>query len=163
MKYFWITLKHKWFVLVAGLRISVPLYLLVLHDWTKFTPAELPHYDRQFFGKADDPLGFSIAWNHHQKNNKHHWEYWVPISGHTRGGYQDLQPLPMPEKYIREMVADWFGAARTYEGHFPLTKGDGIEVDWPWWDKNKEKIRAHCNLQTSIKINHILLEQGIIP
>src|SRR3972149_8819971 len=99
MRYLWLTLKHKWFVFVAGRRLGVPLYLLILHDWSKFLWCELPHYQRQFYGEANDPLGFSYAWNHHQKSNKHHWEYWIPITGHSRGGFADMAPLPMPRKY----------------------------------------------------------------
>jgi hypothetical protein len=103
MKYFWITLKHKWFVLIAGLKLGVPLYLLILHDWTKFTPIELPHYQRQFYGKADQPLNFSYAWLHHQRCNKHHWEYWIPITGHTRGGYPGMLPGNYPLTYSRRL------------------------------------------------------------
>lgn len=146
MRYFWLILRHKFFVLKAGLRLEVPLYLLLLHDWTKFTGQERPHYQRQFYGQADDPMGFSRAWNHHQKSNKHHWEYWIPVTGHNRGGYPDLQPLPMPQKYAFEMVADWLGASRAYEGRWPNSQG------WPWWDKNKEKVLSRCHADT---IKHI--------
>jgi hypothetical protein len=138
MKYFWLTVKHKWFVFLAGLKFKVPIYLLIIHDWSKFTLKELPHYNRQFFGKADDPLGFSKAWNHHQKINPHHWEYWVMISGHNRGGFPDGSALPMPEKYIREMLADWFGASRAYEGKFPTSL-----ADWNWFQKNFHKLNLH--------------------
>ncbi|MDD5486624.1 MAG: DUF5662 family protein [Dehalococcoidales bacterium] len=150
MKYFWLTLKHKWFVFCAGRKLKVPFYLLIMHDWTKFMPCELPHYQRQFYGEADDPIGFSKAWNHHQKCNKHHWEWWIPITGHTKGGFKDLEPLPMPEKYIREMVADWFGACRAYEGHYPDLG------NWPWWGAHKGKILARCHPDTVKTINSLI-------
>jgi hypothetical protein len=149
MRYVLLTIKHKWFVFLAGLQIGVPLYLLILHDWSKFTAKELPHYQRQFYGKADKPLEFSYAWLHHQKCNKHHWEYWIPITGHTRGGYSDMQPLPMPEKYIKEMVADFLGASRAYEGKWP-------GKTWDWWDKNRKKIETHCHAETWKRIEQIL-------
>jgi hypothetical protein len=151
MKYFLLTLRHKWFVLLAGLKLKAPLHLLILHDWTKFTPMELPHYQRQFYGKADKPLNFSYAWLHHQRCNKHHWEYWIPITGHNRGGYPDGIALPMPEKYVREMVADWCGASRAYEGKWP----DG---NWAWWPKNKVKISQHCHPDTTKLISQLLRE-----
>lgn len=138
LKYLWLTLKHKWFVLLAGLQTGAPIWLLVIHDWSKFTPSEAPHYGRQFFGKADDALGFSKAWNHHQKTNPHHWEYWVMVSGHDRGGFPDGSPLPMPEKYVREMVADWLGASRAYEGHWPKSL-----MEWKWFVTNISKINIH--------------------
>ena len=151
MNYFLITLKHKWYVFLAGLKLKVPFFLLILHDWTKLTCQELPHYQRQFYGKSNESLKFSYAWLHHQKNNKHHWEYWTPISGHTRGGYKDLQPLPMPEKYVREMVADWLGASRAYEGKYPDSLGN-----WGWWMKNSSKVIAHCHRDTVTSIYRIL-------
>lgn len=143
MRYLLLTLKHKWFVFLAGQKLGVPLYLLILHDWSKFSWDELPHYQRQFFGDAADPLGFSYAWNHHQKANKHHWEYWIPITGHSKGGYQDMSPLPMPEKYALEMIADFMGANRAYEGKWPGTT-------WPWWEKNRDKILSHCHRDTIV-------------
>ena len=134
----WATCKHKWFVFLAGLRTKTPIWQLIVHDLSKFTPTEAPGYGTQFFGKHDDPLGFSYAWNHHQKVNKHHWEHWVMVSGHARGGYPDGSPLPMPERYAREMVADWLGAARAYEGRWPTTL-----KDWKWFNNNFEKIKVH--------------------
>ncbi len=133
LKYLWITTKHKAFVFRAGLRTGAPLWRLIIHDWTKYTLAEAPHYGRQFFGDQDDPEGFSRAWLHHQKKNPHHWEYWVPVTGHNRGGYGDLSPLPMPDWAMREMVADWMGAGRAYEGKWP-------DQEWPWLVENWPQI-----------------------
>lgn len=138
LKYLWLTAKHKIFVLRGGFRTGAPVWRLIIHDWSKFTSAEAPHYGRQFFGDKSDPLGFSLAWNHHQKTNKHHWEYWIPESGHNRGGYADHQPLPMPESYAREMVADWLGASRAYDGVWPQSR-----ERWPWLQANLSKIRLH--------------------
>lgn len=81
-------LRHKWFVLLAGLQLGVPLWRLLIHDWTKFTPAEWGPYVRNFFnpdgsrrqGQEKAPE-FEYAWLHHQRN-KHHWEAWV-IVGHN--------------------------------------------------------------------------------
>lgn len=136
LKYAWLTIKHKWFVLLAGLRVGAPMWLLLKHDMSKFGPSELCQYGRQFFGDHGDPLGFSYAWLHHQRTNKHHWEAWIPVTGHNRGGYKDLEPLPMPKKYALEMVADWLGASRAYEGHWP-TKS------WDWLEKNFSSIKLH--------------------
>lgn len=134
LRYLWLTLKHKLFVFQAGLRTGAPIWRLVVHDWTKFLPAELPHYGRQFFGSKDDPEGFARAWLHHQNHNPHHWEYWIERSGHSRateGKREGLVPMPMPEWAVREMVADWMGASRAYEGTWPTS----IEA-WPWFIQN---------------------------
>ena len=137
MKYFWLTIKHKWFVFLAGLKTGAPIWRLMIHDWTKFLPSELPHYQRQFFGKADDPWGFISCWLHHQNHNPHHWEYWIPRTGHNRGlpPFPDGEPVPMPEWAIREMVADWMGASRVYEGKWPKPG------EWVWLKKSYPKIR----------------------
>lgn len=152
IKYFLLTLKHKWFVLVAGLKTKANLWDLIVHDWTKFSPSELPHYGRQFFGKADDPEGFIGCWVHHQNHNPHHWEYWIPRTGHNRcqPPFPDGQPIPMPERYVREMVADWLGAGRAYEGKWPNV------FIWPWLVANRRKMLLHQN--TSEMIDKIVLE-----
>ena len=151
--YLWLTVKHKTFVFRAGLRTGAPIWRLIIHDWSKFTPAEAPHYGRQFFGSADDPLGFSYAWLHHQRNNPHHWEYWVPVTGHNRGGYKDLEPLPMPEWAAREMVADWIGASRAYEGRWP----ESVEA-WPWFQDHWLGITVRLHRLSQERVEHILGE-----
>ena len=151
LQYIWLTIKHKWHVFRAGLKTKAPIWNLIIHDWSKFTPAEAPHYGRQFFGPADDPIGFSMAWLHHQNLNPHHWEYWIPRTGHNRGGYQDGEPLPMPERYVREMVADWLGASRAYEGSYP----ENI-LRWKWLNDNWDKIIIHS--ETRDKLRKVLRE-----
>ena len=153
-KYFILTIKHKWFVFLAGLKLRVPLFSLLIHDWTKFLPCELPHYGRQFFGRADQPLQFIQTWLHHQNSNKHHWEYWVPRTGHNRCDppYPNDKPIPMPEWAVREMVADWFGASRAYEGKWHDVN------NWSWLENNKSKFRLHKD--TWEILNKVLKEIG---
>jgi len=146
IKYIKLTLKHKYFVFRAGLKFRVPIFNLIIHDWSKFTPSEAPHYGRQFFGDKNDDLGFARAWNHHQNYNPHHWEYWVMVNGHERGGFNAGDPIPMPEKYVREMVADWFGAARAYEGRWPVN----LE-EWDWFQFNFHKINVHKSTRFFIR------------
>ena len=50
MKYFWLTIKHKWFVFLAGLKIGAPLWRLITHDMSKLSWREFKHYQRQFYG-----------------------------------------------------------------------------------------------------------------
>lgn len=151
-------LAHKRHVLIAGRRTRAPLWRLLIHDWTKFTPAEAPHYGRQFFGSADDPLGFAYAWLHHQNANPHHWEYWVPVSGNRRGGYKDLEPLPMPDWAVREMVADWMAANRTYAGEWPKD----MET-WKWFRENWPGIKARMHPETVARTEAVLCEIFTAP
>ena len=147
LDYAWLTLRHKWFVFLAGLETGAPLWRLVVHDWTKFLPSELPHYGRQFFGASDDPEGFIQCWTKHQNRHAHHWEYWIPRTGHNRCDppYKDNEPIPMPWWAVREMMADWMGASRAYEGHWP-TK------DWPWYFRNRDRMRLHAVTMQRIMI-----------
>lgn len=131
--YAWATIRHKWFVLLACRRTGVPLWRASVHDLSKFTFTELPAYGRQFFGDKGDPDAFARAWLHHQNANPHHWEYWIPRSGHVRSEGAP-EPLPMPETYAREMVADWMGASRAYTGSWDMRD---------WLTKNLPKMILH--------------------
>lgn len=152
IKYCWQTCRHKWYVFRGGLRTKAPIYLLLIHDWSKFSPSELPYYGKQFFGRADDPMGFVKCWTHHQNHNPHHWEYWIPRTGHTRctPPIEGNQPLPMPEKYVREMLADWLGAGRAYENKWPDV------WNWSWLIKNRPNMLLHQ--ETEKLIDKILME-----
>lgn len=145
------TLRHKWFVLLAGLRTKAPLWRLIIHDWSKFTPAEAPHYGRRLHGSKDDNLGYVTAWNHHHKANPHHWEYWIPGSVHKASPVAAGEPLPMPEWAVREMVADWLGAYRTHEGGMPASLDD-----WPWVRSNHAALRLH--VETWKRLRMVLSE-----
>lgn len=135
MRYFWITLKHKWFVLLASFKIGLPLWRAIVHDLSKFTLAELPHYARQFFGDKGDPAGFAVAWLHHQNCNPHHWEYWITRSDHSHGGSKaENGCLPMPSIYVKEMVTDWLGASMAYQGHWNIQN---------WLNENGPKMHLH--------------------
>jgi hypothetical protein len=117
LRYAKYVLSHKWHVFRAGVALGVPLWQLLIHDWTKFTAAEWGPYVRHFYGPAAKPpdtgqgymhergddLTFDTAWEHHWRHNPHHWQYWLARGDGTR-------PAPIPETYTREMVADWYGA-----------------------------------------------------
>ena len=87
IRYCWLTTKHKVFVFRAGLKVGAPIWRLVIHDLSKYTPAEAPHYGRQFFGDKSQPDQFAAAWLHHQNRNPHHLEYWISRTGHDRASH----------------------------------------------------------------------------
>ena len=152
-QYFVQIMKHKYYVFKYGLKTKAPIWRLIIHDWSKFTPSEYPHYQRQFFGKADDPDGFERAWLSHQNRNPHHFEYWVLRS--TKSGNKNKYncPIDMPEWAVREMVADWVSASKVYSG---------IEVefsDWTWFNNNYEsKIKPNITTNTHLLIHKVLME-----
>jgi hypothetical protein len=144
-KYLRYVLRHKWFVLVAGLRVRAPIWRLLIHDWSKFLPQEWFPYVSSFYGGwgKDRPPevreAFDQAWNHHQKTNKHHWQYWLLTNDSDE---PKSRPLEMPEKYAREMVADWAGAGRAITG-----KWGALD----WYKKNEEKILLHPRTKDLVK------------
>jgi len=137
---------HKYFVFLACVRVGgIPFWRWFTHDMSKFSRAEFGPYTRQFHGARDRPLEFARAWRHHYAVNKHHWNYWRVY---------DLERLdydysPMPEPYIREMVADWLGAGRTYTGSWDMTQ---------WIKANFPKTPLHP--ETRAKAEKILYELG---
>ncbi len=151
LKYASYLLRHKWFVFWAALALDVPFWRALLHDWTKFTPAEWGPYVRRFYAgrgsqmdKSADPSEFHMAWRHHWTRNPHHWEYWLPEPIALK--QEDAQPLQMPETYVREMVADWVGAGMAQ--HKPDIYG--------WYTANAHRMLLHDETRRLVK--HLLSE-----
>ena len=112
-------LRHKWFVLVASIRIGAPLWRALVHDLSKFRPREWFAYAEAFYspegvGWYNPTNAFNVAWNHHQKSNLHHWQYWMLKEDDP----SKIILLPMPKKYVLEMIADWMGAGRAIHGEW---------------------------------------------
>lgn len=136
LRYFKLFLRHKYYVFKAGRRLGLGIWQLLIHDLSKLSLLEYPHYQRWFFENKNDPDGFAYAWLYHQNRNKHHWDYWIARTGHrigVQGGYNP-HPLPMPEKYVKEMIADWQAAGLCYAGT------DNIQG---WIDDNWHKMKFH--------------------
>jgi len=138
LAYFRYVCLHKWYVGLACLHYGL-WWRAIKHDWSKFLPCEWWAYADSFYNRdgskrdwqtrdAFDKMNFDMAWNHHQKVNDHHWQYWVLT---TDSDEPRNRPLPMPVVCIKEMVADWVGAGRAITGK--------IEV-CDWYAKNKDKM-----------------------
>jgi len=142
LRYFWYVVRHRWFVFLECRKLGIP-WLGIIHDWSKFLPSEFFPYARHFYGsgakQVRDKTGyykptdtgdkvFDLAWFFHQKRNKHHWQWWV-MPENTSG----MKILPMPDRYRKEMFADWKGAGRAQ-------RSPGIHV---WYRANKDKLQLH--------------------
>lgn len=110
---------HK--ILVAKGCFRVGLYLQgFLHDLSKYSPSEffvgIKYYqgNRSPNNAEREALGYSAAWLHHKGRNKHHYEYWIDYS--TKAAPGGMAPVPMPDKYIAEMIMDRIAASKVYEG-----------------------------------------------
>lgn len=136
-------LRHKWFVYQWCRRVgNVSLWRSIIHDWTKFLPCEWSAYVQSFYNEdgskrdwklrtEQEKAAFNAAWNHHQKVNKHHWQYWALINDSDE---PKIRPLAMPLHYASEMVGDWCGAGQAITGK--------CEV-WTWYANNRDKIILH--------------------
>jgi hypothetical protein len=137
--------RHKLFVLLACLRLRVPLHQAILHDWSKFLPDEWLPYARFFYGvpvkqggivHRHRRLRFDVAWLRHQHRSPHHYQHWV-----LRNDDGSTVPLPMPERFAREMVADWMGAGRALGK--PDTAG--------WYRHNRARIVLHPDTRALVE------------
>ncbi len=147
INYFLYVIRHKYFVFLACMKLGVPLWQAVVHDWTKFLPSEWFPYVRSFYNpdgskknvktnagtidKSKTAADFSEAWNQHQKFNKHHWQYWLLINDED-----GIVPLEIPHHYLLELLADWDGAGRAVTG-----KSD----PGGWYTRNANKMIMHRN------------------
>lgn len=156
-KFIWHTLRHKYYVFRAGLHTKAPIWNLLVHDWTKFTVLEATGYGRSFYGDKSDPIGYMQAWLHHQNKNPHHWSYWIPREGSTMFGYPDNQPIPMPEKYVREMVADWLGATRAWQGKWPPNV-----IVWKWLNENVKTFDMDGSRSLSVVYGRYSIEESTV-
>lgn len=141
-------LRHKWFVFLQGLKLSVPIWQLILHDWDKFLPDEWTPYVASFYGPKYPKLAdiggdernraldsghykeaireaFDFAWLLHQKRNRHHWQWWL-LPGDDGG----TKVIEMPPNHRAEMLADWSGAG--------LAQGKPNTREW--YLKNRDKM-----------------------
>lgn len=160
-KYLCYVVRHKWFVFCYGLSLRVPLWQLIIHDWSKFLPSEWFPYVDYFYGgpwvaanHGDQRLyigerytqpwvdrRFNEAWNRHQKRQPHHWQFWLLTmdSGET-------VPLEMPERYVREMVADWMGAGRAINGY--SSRGTVSH----WYSMNQDNMQLHSSTRERVSL-----------
>lgn len=139
-------IRHKWFVLFECWKRGLYLHGIV-HDLSKFRPSEWFPYVEYFctdrrstewfdmqakWGCAElAPWGesvedwFNLAWLKHQHRNPHHWQYWI-----LRNDDGSMFPLPMPQKYLTEMLCDWIGAG----------KAQGKPDTAAWYQANAHKM-----------------------
>lgn len=116
-KHFKTVVYHKFLVMKGCFEVGLYRQGL-LHDLSKFSPSEFLVGARYYQGNRSpnngerDAIGYSSAWLHHKGRNKHHYEYWIDYSSRAGG----MVPVPMPEKYVAEMLMDRIAASKVYEG-----------------------------------------------
>jgi hypothetical protein len=153
VKYLRYVFIHKWYVFLECRKLGIP-WLGIWHDWSKFLPDEFIPYARHFYGdggnisKGRDKTGyykagdtgdepFDRAWLFHQHRNRHHWQHWVLVQDEDED-----KVMPMPDKYRREMLADWRGAGKA--------QGFGDNT-LEWYEEHKDKMRLEEETRKWIK------------
>ena len=110
-----------------------------IHDESKDFVAEYGPYDRYFYGDKNASgreEEFDYAWLHHIHNNPHHWQYWLL---HEDDG--KIKPLDIPEKYIIEMICDWWS--------FSFRSGNLYEI-FDWFKEHELYIVLHPNTKKRV-------------
>ena len=140
-------LLHKWYVFLAGRKTGVRLWTLIIHDWSKFLPVEFGPYARHFFGDGDKEA-FDRAWLHHLHVNRHHPQHWILHNDDDGIAY-----LPMPERDVREIIADWMGASKAYTGSWDMAE---------WISNNMPRRDNEMHPLTVERTHDVLIEQGYV-
>lgn len=92
------------------------------HDISKLSENEFVQYRKAFYGCDDEiPYDMSLAWEHHKKENPHHWETWTTMSSWNQNAW---------EIHCAHMIIDWMAMGYKF--------GDTAQS---YYEKNKEKIK----------------------
>ena len=116
-KHFKTITKHKLLVMQGCFQVGL-YWQGLTHDLSKYTPTEFWNGAHYFQGTRSpnaaerEDKGYSEAWMHHKGRNRHHYEYWQDVNL-ASGVYE---PVPMPRKYLVEMVMDRRAASMIYKG-----------------------------------------------
>lgn len=142
---------HKWNVLRACFRMRL-FWQGIIHDWSKFLPCEWVPYANRFYNthRKNDPTctaEYEKAWLHHIHNNPHHWEHWViPGVPPRQHNVQIFKPnavaIPIPDKYLKEMLCDWYGAGQMQEHGMTVLE---------WYEVNQYDIILHPDSRKRLK------------
>jgi len=142
--------KHR--ILVMQGCFQIGLYWQGLtHDLSKYSPTEFLVGAKYYQGVRSpnaaerEDKGYSEAWMHHKGRNRHHYEYWTDMSMQTRC----YESVPMPRKYLAEMVMDRRAACMVYQGK-DYTPGSALT----YFLKSREKELMHP--QTTQELQYIL-------
>lgn len=108
---------HRHLVMGGCFRVGL-IWQGLTHDLSKYSPTEFLEGARFYQGTRSpnaaerEAKGYSEAWMHHKGRNRHHYEYWTDMNLQTRC----YESVPMPTRYLSEMVMDRIAACKTYQG-----------------------------------------------
>ena len=148
---------HKRLVMQGCFRIGL-YWQGLTHDLSKYSPTEFLNGARYYQGTRSpnnaerEDKGYSEAWMHHKGRNRHHYEYWTDMNRETK----NYESLPMPRRYLAEMVMDRRAACMTYQGK--NYKDDSALI---YFERGLEKDKMHPQTRKELRyILTMLAEQG---
>lgn len=107
LDYFKYVLEHKRNVFKTCWSKGLYKHALT-HDLSKFSPQEFVAYAKYFYINKDEfKEEFDKAWEHHYKNNPHHWDHWLDEKG---------VPQRIFGQYLEQMIADWEAMSLKFGG-----------------------------------------------
>ena len=114
---------------------------LEYHDESKLaSTVEWVGYSSYFLNPVAHPKTtdeYKKAWNHHQKTNPHHWQYWVLMEDECD---PKVNPLEMSLPFVFEMLCNWASASHFY----------GNTTHW-WYETQKDNMQLHPNTRKLIE------------
>ena len=142
--------KHRWLVCLGCFRVGL-YWQGLTHDLSKYSLTEFRAGAKYYQGNRSpnaaerEDKGYSEAWMHHKGRNRHHYEYWTDMNRQTR----TYTPIPMPRKYLVEMVMDRRAACMTYQG-----KDYRDDAALAYFERSRERELMHE--QTRRELHYIL-------
>ena len=102
-------------------------------------PIEWVPYREYFYGERTPEVeaAFERAWLHHIHLNPHHWNHHVYMD---ENGQQIVQ---IPDHFLREMIADWYGAGRAIWGKWEARE---------WYAKRKASFILHPDTRAALEV-----------
>lgn len=134
VKYFYMAMVSEGFIPQKDLNIVE----VMKHDKDKLLKANLERQALRFSdnGKVSekDLKKIDDVVREHIKSNRHHCEYWGDGDHNTKG----MDCTAMPDKYIYEMMADWFATAEEKGTPVMDWYNKSVGTRWVFTDKQKE-------------------------
>ena len=152
-KHFRTITHHKMLVMQGCFRVGL-YWQGLTHDLSKYSPTEFWVGARYYQGNRSPnsmerrEVGYSTAWIHHKGRNRHHYEYWTDLNSES-GQYESV---PMPRRYLVEMVMDRRAACMTYQGsaYTPASA-------WEYYARSRERKLMHPKLQRELEFLLLML------
>ena len=149
--------RHRWLVRKNCFRVGL-IWQGLTHDLSKYTPTEFKVGAKYFQGNKSpngaerEEKGYSEAWIHHKGRNRHHFEYWNDFNRESKR----YESVPMPRKYLVEMVMDRRAACMVYQGD-KYTDGSALA----YFNRSVDQSLMHPELKRQLGyILTMLAEQG---